>query len=126
MYSQAAIDELAAILGPENSESGDGASNAEKLAPGAHSASAAPSNESVNQPTELVVTRCRFENRRVMMAQETSGNTVTVWVLDARRFAPGMRILAVARPGKIGVFDFAGNPETPNEAPRLPRRPGIW
>jgi hypothetical protein len=115
-YAEKATDALAAILDPEKAGRGGHPADAEKPLPGAAG----------DGPAVLVVLRCRWVNRRVVTAKTSEGKTVTVWVVDSRRFAPGMAILGSPRPGRPGVFDFAGNPENPADGPRMPRRPGIW
>jgi len=94
----------------------------ETAPPAEKPATVAPANDLA----VLSVTWCRFANRRVMHAEDRLGNVMTVWVLDARKFHPGMKVLGRPRPGKVGVFDFAGNPDAPEAGPRMPRQTGRW
>jgi hypothetical protein len=41
-------------------------------------------------------------------------------------FRPGMEVLGTPRPGQSHVWDFAGNPQSPEKGRRMPRRPGQW
>lgn len=84
----------------------------------------------------LEVMGCRFPNRTVMHCIDPNSDPLlgglyrapkVVHVRDAWRFVPGMRILARRRTGRqSNIFEFAGNPASPEAGARLPRRIGEW
>lgn len=124
-YSHAAYDALSALLEPRKDAT---AVETPALPENAASGQPAGTAERKNGPSAEVLTvhLCRFANRRVIHCHTVLGETVTLWVLDALKFAPGMRVLGLPRAGRPGVYDFAGNPENPGAGPRMPRRAGVW
>lgn len=132
-YTPAAYDALVALLEPKTAGPAEPSPEALPVAENAPAPAgepvlveAAAKSPGPAEAETLEVVWCRFPNQRVLQAKTAGGDLVTVWVLQARRFAPRMRILAFPRPGRPNVYDFAGNPENPLAGNRMPRRPGVW